>query len=77
MHEVTTVKKSIRYTLGSFWDDREESDYPQEVRDAWAEELAKVRAVQADEAIEWEDYRNQGLRITPRGEVYPASEVEG
>lgn len=77
MHEVTTVKKSIRYTLGSFWDDREESDYPQEVRDAWAAELAEVRAMQADEAIEWEDYRNKGLRITPRGEVYPASEVEG
>ena len=77
MHEVTTVKKSIRYTLGSFWDDREESDYPQEVRDAWAEELAKVRAIQKDEAAEWEDYRNRGVRITPRGEQYPASEVEG
>ena len=77
MHEVTTVKKSIRYTLGSFWDDREESDYPQEVRDAWAEELAKVRAIQKDEAAEWEDYRKRGVRITPRGEQYPASEVEG
>jgi len=76
MHEVTTVKKSIRYTLGSFWDDREESDYPQEVRDAWAEELAKVRAMQADEAVEWEDYRSKGLRITPQGVPYPASEVE-
>lgn len=76
MHEVTTVKKSIRYTLGSFWDDREESDYPQEVRDAWAEELKQVRAMQADEAIEWEDYRNKGLRITPQGIPYPASEVE-
>jgi hypothetical protein len=77
MHEVTTVKKSIRYTLGSFWDDREEEDYPQEVRDAWAAELAEVRAMQAEQAIEWEDYRNKGIRITPRGEQYPASEVEG
>jgi hypothetical protein len=76
MHEVTTVKKSIRYTLGSFWDDREESDYPQEVRDAWAEELKQVRAIQADEAVEWEDYRNKGLRVTPQGMTYPASEVE-
>ena len=76
MHEVTTVKKSIRYTLGSFWDDREESVYPQEVRDAWAEELKQVRAMQADEAVEWEDYRNKGLRITPQGIPYPASEVE-
>lgn len=76
MHEVTTVKKAIRYTLGSFWDDREESDYPQEVRDAWAEELAEIRAIQKQEAAEWEDYRNKGLRITSQGKQYPASEVE-
>ena len=75
-HEVTTVKKAIRYTLGSFWDDREESDYPQEVRDKWAEELAEVRAYQKVEATEWEDIRNQGLRITASGEKYPAKEVE-
>jgi len=75
-HEVTTVKKAIRYTLGSFWDDREESDYPQEVRDKWAEELAEVRAYQKVEATEWEDIRNQGLRITASGEKYSAKEVE-
>jgi len=75
-HEVTTVKKAIRYTLGSFWDDREESDYPQEVRDAWAAELAEVRAYQKTEAVEWEEIRNQGLRITATGEKYPAKEVE-
>jgi hypothetical protein len=76
MHEVTTVKKAIRYTLGSFWDDREESDYPQELRDEWAEELAKVRAYQKEEAIEWEAIREEGLRITPQGEKYSAKEVE-
>jgi hypothetical protein len=75
-HEVTTVKKAIRYTLGSFWDDREESDYTQEVRDAWAAELAEVRAYQKTEAVEWEEIRNQGLRITATGEKYPAKEVE-
>lgn len=75
-HEVTTVKKNIRYTLGSFWDDREESDYPQETRDAWAAELAEVRAHQKIEAVEWEEIRNKGLRITNAGETYPASEVE-
>jgi hypothetical protein len=75
-HEVTTVKKNIRYTLGSFWDDREESDYPQEIRDAWATELAEVRAHQKIEAVEWEEIRNKGLRITNAGETYPASEVE-
>lgn len=76
MHEVTTVKKAIRYTLGSFWDDREESDYPQEVRDKWAEELAEVRAYQKKEAAEWEEIRNNGLRITSDGVTYPAEEVE-
>jgi len=76
MHEVTVVKKSPRYTIGSFWDDREESDYPQEVRDAWAEELKKVRAIQAEEAVEWKEVREKGLRLTPDGKSIPASEVE-
>jgi len=76
MHEVTVVKKSARYTIGSFWDDREESDYPQEVRDAWAEELKKVRAIQAEEAVEWKEVREKGLRLTPDGKSIPASEVE-
>lgn len=76
MHEVTVVKKSPRYTIGSFWDDREESDYPQEVRDAWAEELKKVRAIQAEEAVEWKEVREKGLRLTPDGKAIPASEVE-
>jgi hypothetical protein len=76
MHEVTTVKKAIRYTLGSFWDDREEEDYPQETRDKWAEELLKVRAHQKIEASEWEAVRQEGLRITAQGKKYPAEEVE-
>jgi hypothetical protein len=76
MHEVTVVKKSARYTIGSFWDDREESDYPQDVRDAWAEELKKVRAIQAEEAVEWKEVRENGLRLTPDGKSIPASEVE-
>jgi hypothetical protein len=76
MHEVTTVKKAIRYTLGSFWDDREESDYPQELRDEWAEELAKVRAYQKEEQAEWEAIREEGLRVTSNGQKYPAKEVE-
>jgi len=76
IHEVTTVKKAIRYTLGSFWDDREESDYPQELRDQWAEELAKVRAYQKEEQAEWEVIREEGLRIKSDGVKYPAEEVE-
>ena len=76
MHEVTVVKKKVRYTLGSFWDDREESDYPQELRDQWAIELQKVRDAQAVEQKEWNEIREKGLRQTPKSELYPAHEVE-
>ena len=76
MHEVTVVKKKVRYTLGSFWDDREESDYPQELRDQWAIELQEVRDKQKIEQKEWNEIRDKGLRQTPRSELYPASEVE-
>jgi hypothetical protein len=77
MHEVTVVKKAARYTLGSFWDDREESDYPEDVRAAWAEELAGVREMQKGEQEEWKDIRDKGLRLSPDGATIPASEVEG
>jgi hypothetical protein len=77
MHEVTVVKKAARYTLGSFWDDREESDYPEDVRAAWAEELAGVRAMQKGEQEEWKEIRDKGLRLSPDGATIPASEVEG
>ena len=76
MHEVTLITSGVRYTIGSFWDDREEDAYPQEVRDAWALELAEVRAYQKQEAAEWEAIRQEGLRITSSGEKYPAKEVE-
>jgi len=76
MHEVTVVKKAARYTLGSFWDDREESDYPEDVRAAWAEELAGVREMQKGEQEEWKDIRGKGLRLSPNGATIPASEVE-
>jgi len=76
MHEVTLVKKSSRFTIGSFWDDREESDYSEETRKAWAEELAKIRALQKDENAEWKEVRKEGLRLTPTGEKYSAKEVE-
>ncbi len=75
MHEVTVVKKGARYTLGSFWDDREEEDYPQEVRDEWAKELAEVRAYQKQEAVQWEEVREKGLVLTPQGETIPVEEV--
>lgn len=76
MHEVTLVKKQSRYTIGSFWDDREETDYSEETRASWAEELAKIRAMQKDENAQWKEVRKKGLRLGPTGEKYSAEEVE-
>lgn len=75
MHEVTVVKNAARYTLGSFWDDREESDYSEEIRDQWAKELAEVRAMQKGEQESWKEIRDKGLRLSPYGNPVPASEV--
>lgn len=75
MHEVTIVKKKPRYTIGSFWDDREENDYPEETRKAWAEELAKTRAMQKEENEMWKNVRNEGFRLDKQGQKYPAKEV--
>jgi hypothetical protein len=76
LHQVDVVKKSPRYTIGSFWDDREESDYPDELREAWKAELLEVRAYQKEESVEWKDIREKGLRLSPDGKQYPAEEVE-
>jgi Rps23 Pro-64 3,4-dihydroxylase Tpa1-like proline 4-hydroxylase len=76
MHEVKVVKKSNRYTIGSFFDDREESDYDQETRDAWAKELADVRAMQAEQAVEWSGIREEGKRLTPSGNRISEEEVK-
>jgi Rps23 Pro-64 3,4-dihydroxylase Tpa1-like proline 4-hydroxylase len=76
MHEVKVVKKSNRYTIGSFFDDREEHDYDQETRDAWAKELADVRAMQANQAVEWSGIREEGKRLTPNGNKISEKEVK-
>jgi 2OG-Fe(II) oxygenase superfamily len=75
MHKVEVVKKAPRYTMGSFWDDREESDYPQEERDRWAKELAETRALQKEQQKDWQDVREKGQRLSPYGTLYPESEV--
>ena len=76
LHEVTLVKKSSRYTIGGFWDDREESDYSEETRKSWAEELAKIREMQKEENAGWKDVRSKGLRLNQYGQQYSAKEVE-
>jgi hypothetical protein len=70
MHEVTLITKGVRYTIGSFWDDREEDAYPQELRDAWAEEMKATRAKQEIERAEWQNILKEGYKIGLDGNKY-------
>jgi hypothetical protein len=75
MHEVTLITNGVRYTIGSFWDDREESDYPQELRDAWATEMKETRAKQEIERAEWQELLKQGWKLDINGNKYKPEEV--
>ncbi len=75
MHEVSLITKGIRYTIGSFWDDREEDAYPQEVRDAWAEEMRETRAKQEIERAEWQGILKEGYKIDINGNKYKVDEI--
>jgi hypothetical protein len=75
MHEVTLITSGVRYTIGSFWDDREEDAYPQEVRDAWAEEMKATRAQQEIERAEWQELLKQGWKLDADGNKYKAEEL--
>jgi len=70
MHEVTLIESGVRYTIGSFWDDRPEDAYPQEVRDAWAEEMKKIRESQEIEKKEWQDLLKDGYKLDLDGNPY-------
>jgi hypothetical protein len=76
MHEVSLIQSGVRYTIGSFWDDREESDYPQELRDAWAAEMKETRAKQEIERAEWQDLIKQGYKIDVNGNKYKVEDLE-
>lgn len=75
MHEVSLITKGVRYTIGSFWDDREEDAYPQELRDAWAEEMKKTREGQEIERAEWQELLKQGWKLDAEGNKYKASDL--
>ena len=75
MHEVTLITSGVRYTIGSFWDDREEDAYPQEVRDAWAEEMKATRAQQEIERAEWQELLKQGWKLDADGNKYKAEDL--
>lgn len=74
MHEVTMITSGVRYTIGSFWDDREESAYPQELRDEWAKEMEETRAYQAKEKAEWQELLKEGYKIDKDGNKYKVGE---
>jgi hypothetical protein len=76
MHEVTLITNGVRYTIGSFWDDREESDYSQELRDAWAAEMKETRAKQEVERAEWQELLKQGWKIDMYGNKYKPEETQ-
>lgn len=76
MHEVTLITKGIRYTLGSFWDDREESDYPEELRRQWEEEIKKVREYQEKEKAEWQEIIKEGYKLDQQGNKYRIEELD-
>lgn len=75
MHEVSLITSGVRYTIGSFWDDREESDYPQELRDEWAEEMKKTREGQEIERAEWQELLKQGWKLDAEGNKYKVSDL--
>lgn len=75
MHEVTLITKGVRYTIGSFWDDREESAYSQEVRDAWAAEMKETRAKQEIERAEWQELLKQGWKLDANGNKYKSGDL--
>ena len=75
MHEVSLITKGIRYTLGSFWDYREESDYPEDVRALWKEEMQKIRDAQKIEKEEWQNLLKEGYKIDKDGNKYKIEEL--
>lgn len=75
MHEVTIISGGVRYTLGSFWDDRDETAYPQELRDAWAKEMQLTREFQEKEKSEWQELLKQGYKLDPNGNKYKVAEI--
>jgi len=59
-HMVTTITNGERYTVGSFWD-RADSVYTDEQRQAWADELAAIRADQEITYKKWAEDKERGI----------------
>lgn len=73
-HEVTLLESGIRYTLGSFWDDKDESDYGQEKLDEWAEQMKQIREQQEVVKSDWQETLKEGYKLDPDGNKYKIEE---
>jgi hypothetical protein len=76
MHEVTMITSGVRYTIGSFWDDREEDAYPEELRAQWKEEMQKIRDAQKVEKEEWQKLLKDGYKLDINGKPYKVEELQ-
>lgn len=69
-HEVELIKSGIRYTIGSFWDNKDESEYSDELKDLWAAEMKSIREDQEKIKSEWQDSLKEGYKIDENGNKY-------
>lgn len=74
IHEVSLIESGVRYTIGSFWDDREESDYSLELRQQWEKEMKEIREKQEIEKKEWQSLLKNGYKISKDGKKYRVGE---
>lgn len=62
VHAVKEVTSGCRYTLGAFWD-YAESEYTDERRAEWEEEIRQVRIQQEEMYAEWAKDKNEQLSV--------------
>lgn len=75
IHEVTMITKGTRYTIGSFWDDRDECDYPENLKEQWKNEMAQVRKQQEIEKKQWQDLLKDGYKLSSDGKKYKIGDL--
>lgn len=74
IHEVQMITKGQRWTIGSFWDN-EESEYSEEKRAFWEEDITEQRRRQAEDAELWAEMKKRGERMQPGPDQTAKKEV--
>jgi len=74
--DVDNLVAEGKFEITQGWDDREESDYPQELRDAWAAEMKETRANQEIERAEWQELLKQGWKLDADGNKYKVDDLQ-